>query len=237
VTSDDHALLQERFAPAVSANRLHLDPLWDHPCLAYNLHARPDDSCRRQLSEIQDDLARLGEDGLLRCPPVSLHVSLGAFLFVREDYAEPKERLWARHGRQWLQDLVPLLGPVPAFTLSYRGAVVTDSAVIAVADCPKEVEAIREAVTRLRSASGLDGAQPTIVHTTLFRFGAALRNTAALLEATKRILVDARFRVQEIVVTREELYPSLVTKDLSRLPLAPLHTRNGVNADQDLLCP
>jgi hypothetical protein len=54
---------------------------------------------------VQDELARLGEDGLLRCPPASLHVSLGSFLFVREDYTEPKDALWARHRQRWLQEL------------------------------------------------------------------------------------------------------------------------------------
>lgn len=201
------------------ANHLRLDPLWNRPCLAYNLHARPDDGCRSRLSSVQDRLVRLGEEGLLRCPPESLHVSVGSFLFVREDYAEAKETLWARHASRWLQGLTDLLTRVQPFTLTYRQVVVTDAAVIALAECPKEIEVIRQALTTLRSASGLDGGQPTIVHTTLFRFGVDLRDPPALLKATQSILLDACFRVREIVVTREVLYPSIITDDVARFPL------------------
>lgn len=211
--------LQDRFAPAVVANRLVADPLWNRPCLAYNVHARPDEACRHRLSIVQKDLARRDEDSLLRCPPASLHVSLGSFLFVREDYAEGKETLWARNGGRWLQELDRLLGQVGPFTLLFRRVVVTDSAVLALAECPQEVDAIRRALTALRTHSGLEGTQPTIVHITLFRFGGALRHPPALLEAAVPTLVDARFWVQEVVVTRELRYPSLVTEDLARLPL------------------
>jgi len=192
---------------------------WNRPCLAYNLHARPDDGCRNRLSSVQDRLARLGEEGLLRCQPGSLHVSVGSFLFVREDYAEAKETLWVRHASRWLEGLTHLLTRVQPFTLTYRQVVVTDAAVIALAECPKEIEVIRQALTTVRSASGMDGSQPTIVHTTLFRFAAALRDPPALLNATQSSLLDACFPVREIVVTREVLYPSIVTDDLDRFPL------------------
>ncbi len=168
---------------------------------------------------MQKDLARRDEDSLLRCPPASLHVSLGSFLFVREDYAEGKEMLWARHGGRWLQGLDRLLGQVGPFTLRFRQVVVTDSAVIALAECPQEVKVIRQALTALRSDSGLDGSQPIIVHTTLFRLGGALRDPPTLLEAAVSTLVEARFWVEDVVVTRELRYPSLVTEDLARLPL------------------
>jgi hypothetical protein len=80
------------------------------------------------------------------------------------------------------------------------------------------------ALTTLRSASGLDGVQPTIVHTTLFRFGVDLRDPPALLKATQSMLLDACFRVREIVVTREVLYPSIITDDMARFPLHAVTT-------------
>jgi hypothetical protein len=79
-------------------------------------------------------------------------------------------------------------------------------------------------LTTLRSASGLDGGQPTIVHTTLFRFGVDLRDPPALLKATQSMLLDACFRVREIVVTREVLYPSIITDDVARFPLHAVTT-------------
>jgi hypothetical protein len=215
-SSDLH---QHAFEHSVRANRLRLDPLWSRPCLAYNIHAHPDETCRGRLVSTQDRLARLDEEGLLRCPPESLHVSLGSFLFVREDYAEKKEVLWTRHASEWLQGLARIVTRVQPFTLTYRRVVVTEAAVIALADRPKEVEVIRQALNTLRSASGLGGSQPTIVHTTLFRFGAALKNSSVLLKASQSSLLDASFEVRAIVVTREVLYPSLLTHVVARFPL------------------
>lgn len=212
--------LQASFTPAVLTGHLRLDPLWGRSCRAYNLHARPVDDCRSQLAAIQDELSQLSEQGLLRCPPEALHVSLGAFLSVREDDTNTKEALWAHHGDAWLQELTDHVRQVQPFTLTYRAIVVTDAAVIAVADYGHEVRAIRELLTALREGIGLAGNQPNIVHTSLFRFADPLRDPAALLDAAKRIPVDTGFRVDEVVVTRELLYPTLITEDLALLPLA-----------------
>jgi hypothetical protein len=85
----------------------------------------------------------------------------------------------------------PILGVLPAGCL-------TDSAVIALAEYPKQVTVIREGLTTRRSTCGLDGSRPSIVHTTLFRYAAALRNPTALLEAAQCIRVAAWFPVQDL---------------------------------------
>jgi hypothetical protein len=214
-----HEFLQHSFEAAVRANRLRLDPLWNLPCSAYNVHARPDDGSRSRLSSAQDRLAHLDERGLLRCPPGSLHVSVGSLFFVREDFAESKEVLWARHADAWLQGLSNLLNQIPPFTLTFQHVVVTDAAVIALAECPRELQVIRQGLATLRSDSGFERSQPTIVHTTLFRFGATLRDPGALLDVCRSILLEASFPVREIVVTREMVYPSLAADDLARFQL------------------
>lgn len=219
--ADSYDSLQARFRPAVLSNLIRFDPLWNRSCLAYNLHARPDRACRDRLGAVQHELMDLGEPCLLLCPPASLHISLASFLSVRAAYAEPKEALWARHGRAWLRGLAQLPGRIQPFTVSYQRVVVTDSTVLALAESSPQVNVIRAAVAGLRSTSGLDDVQPTTVHTTLFRFGAALKNPARFLKATERIWIGAQFQVQELVVTREDRYPSLVTQDLGRMSLPP----------------
>ncbi|MGB6771217.1 MAG: 2'-5' RNA ligase family protein [Candidatus Dormiibacterota bacterium] len=218
---DSYEGLQARFRPAVLGNLIRFDPLWNRSCRAYNLHARPDGACRDRLGAVQQELVDLDEPGLLLCPAASLHISLASFLFIRAVYAEPKETLWALHGESWLRGLSQLLDRIQPFTVSYQRVVVTDSAVLALAESSRQVNVIRAAVAALRSTYGLDDVQPTTIHTTLFRFQAALKNPARFLRAAERIWIGARFQVQEIVVTREELYPSLLTQDLSRVSLAP----------------
>ncbi|HVA05507.1 MAG TPA: hypothetical protein VNG12_02080, partial [Acidimicrobiales bacterium] len=187
MTSIDYISLQARFRDAVIHNQVQFDPLWQRPCLAYNIHARPDRVCRDRLAAVQAEFSRLGEPGLLGCPAGSLHVSVAFLLFVRRDYAEAKESLWASHGSRWIADLTSFLETVQPFTLSYERVLVTDAAVLALADWPPALDAIRDVVAALRSACRLDDAQPSIVHTTLFRFGEGLRNPAGLLESAERI--------------------------------------------------
>lgn len=142
MTSTDYASLQARFTDAVIHNPVQFDPLWQCPCLAYNIHARPDRVCRDRLATVQEEFSRLGEPGLLGCPAGSLHVSVAPLLFVRRDHAEAKESLWAAHGSRWIADLTSFLETVQPFTLSYERVLVTDAAVLALADSSPALDAI-----------------------------------------------------------------------------------------------
>jgi hypothetical protein len=59
-----------------------------------------------------------------------------------------------------------------------------------------------------------------LVHTTLFRYRGPLCDPERFLATLEDMSTDATTEVDELVVSRELVYPSLKTEVLARLPLA-----------------
>jgi hypothetical protein len=211
------AEVRRQHRPAVLANRLRLERRWGRPCLAYNVCIRPGPDAAAALSAVQDRVLTL-EPSLLRVPVPALHTNLVWLLPVHQEFGRPKDELWQRHGPGWLAILAAAAGPARGFRLCYRRLVATDAAIIAVADEPNRVSALRrELAPVLPVPGGLSAGE--LVHTTLFRYRGPLRDPASLV----RWLVAAEFRadadVSELLVVRERIFPSLDNQILHRLAL------------------
>lgn len=73
--------------------QLRGDPLWDQPCLAYNIQAGFDAQGTAQVAHLQAKaLARCG-GGMRPTPPHAFHVSIFSIIPVRWP-ATDKESLW-----------------------------------------------------------------------------------------------------------------------------------------------
>ena len=210
---------QRQHRPAVLTNRLRLERRWGQPCLAYNVCLRPGPAAAAALSAAQE--AALGlEPSLLRVPAPALHANLAWLLPVHEEFGRPKDELWQRHGSEWMAILTGVLGGTRSFRLRYRHLVATDSAIIAVADEPNRVSALRRELRPvLRVPGGLSAGE--LVHMTLFRYGRPLRDPASLVRwlATTELGIDVE--VNELLVVREHTFPSLDYQVLRRLALPP----------------
>jgi hypothetical protein len=189
-------------------------------CLAYNVHAELAPACRAELVRVQTELAGLGP-GLLQCPPDAIHVSLAFLLAVRKDHSLDKELLWTRHGMAWTAALGEIVAGLTTFAISFTHLSVTDTAVIALAEPTGEISAIRAGVARMRSAAGLDGGQPAIVHSTLLRYGTEPFDWNGLVELADSKKLGAATSVSEVLICKELVYPCLVTEVVARFELAP----------------
>jgi len=218
----DHPVAAEvrrQHGPAVLANRLRPERRWGRPCLAYLVCLRPGPAAAAALSAVQGQVLGL-EPSLLRVPVRALHTSVAWLLPVHEEFGRPKDELWQRHGPRWLAVLAAAVGTTAGFRLCYRRLVATDAAIIAVADEPNQVSALRrELAPELAVPGGLSAG--TLVHTTLFRYGGPLRDPASLVRwlAAAEFHIDAD--VSELLVVRETTFPSLGGQILHRLALAP----------------
>lgn len=201
------AAIQRWYAPAVTANRLVLAQRWAQPFLAYNLFIRADPAGAEALSVVQDQIMAL-EPSLLRLPQSALHTTAAFILPGSAEFDLPKDELWHQHGSRWLGQLADLAAATPRFTLRFRRLVLTDVAIIAVADEPNELSAFRR---RLLTAMDVPGNSHSydLVHSTLFRYSAPLRDPAALLKWAAIADVHAEFDVGELVVAREHTFPFL----------------------------
>jgi hypothetical protein len=211
--------IQARHAPAVLANELELATRWGQPDLGYVLLLRPGPAASAQLSAWQDRVLEL-EPSLLRQPEAQLHVSIAWLLQVSRDFSLPKQELWRQHGQQWLTGIAAVASGTRPMRLRYHRLVVTDAAVVAVADDCEPMAALRREIT-----SALDLPWPItytplgLVHSSLLRYRQPLADPARLLRRLAGIPVSIETEVTELLMVREFTFPTLEYEVLRRLPL------------------
>jgi hypothetical protein len=98
--------------------------------------------------------------------------------------------------------------------------VATDSAVIALAEPTEPVNRIRRMIReRLRFPSEPRN-EADLVHTTLFRYRGPPCDPEKFLAMLEDTSAEASAEVDELVVSKELVYPTLEAEVLARLPLA-----------------
>jgi hypothetical protein len=212
--------LREAHRGKVARNELRASPLWARPCRAYNVQIELDPATRASLGQIQQNLKR-AESNLLVCPRETLHVSVAWLLAVHASYPDPKDSLWERHAHEWTAELHRIAAESKAFRITYEHVVATDSAVVALARQTGPVNRIRRMIGERLSLPSETRNEADLVHTTLFRYSGSLSDPEQFLAMVEDESANATSEVDELVVSKELVYPSLKTEVLERLPLAP----------------
>jgi 2'-5' RNA ligase len=211
--------LREAHRERVARNELRVSPLWAQPCRAYNVHIELDPPTRSSLQNIQQSLYQ-AEPNLLVCPSKTLHVSLAWLVAVHASYRVDKDSLWKRHAEEWMAQLRRIAAQSTPFRITYEHVVATDSAVIALAQPSEPVNRMRQMIRERLRLPAETRNEADLVHTTLFRYRGALCDPEKLLAILEDTRADATAEVEELVVTKELVYPSLEAEVLGRLPLA-----------------
>jgi hypothetical protein len=211
--------LREAHREKVARNEVRVSPLWAQCCRAYNVHIELDPRTKASLEKTQQVLKR-AEPTLLMCPQQSLHVSIAWLLAVHASYPLAKDSLWERHGEEWTTELNRIAAQCKGFRITYEHIVATDSAVIALAEPTEPVNRIRRMIReRLRLPSETRN-EAHLVHTTLFRYRGPLCDPEKFLAMVEDTSAEAAAEVDELVISKELVYPSLEAEVLARLPLA-----------------
>lgn len=210
--------VRRRDEAGVLANEIRFDDRWGGPCAVYNVFIRPDPSGQNGLTRIQQGALRLEPD-LLAIPPDSLHLTAVFLLGLYEEFDRPRDELWRQYGPQWLDQLTKLAAVTRPFELDFRNVVATESGIIAVADEPNGLTGFRSAVRSALEVPGKLGHSRELVHVTLFRYRAPLRDPARLLGWLSDADFFVRVRVADMFVAREHTYSFLGYDVLRSLPL------------------
>ena len=198
---------------------MQVSTLWAQPCRAYNVHIELDARTKSSLGKTQQALKR-AEPSLLACPPKALHVSVAWLLAVHASYPVSKDSLWEHHAPEWTMELNRIAAESPAFPIAYEHIVPTDSAVIALAEPTEPVNRIRQLIREHLRLPSETRNEADLVHTTLFRYRAPLSDPERFLAILEDMSAEAAAEVDELVVSKELVYPSLEAEVLARLPLA-----------------
>jgi hypothetical protein len=208
---------REHMVPVLTGHLL-VERRWGRPCLAYSVCIQPGADARADLSWVQEGLLSL-EPSLLRVPELALHSNLAWLLPVHQEFYRPKDELWQLHGPEWMAILEGILDATESFRLRFRHLVATDSAIIAVAEEPNRLSALRRQLMPALSVPGSLSAGE-LVHMTLFRYARPLRDPPRLLRRLTGGL-HVNIDVREVLVIRERIFPSLDNEVLRRISLAP----------------
>ncbi len=211
--------LREAHREKVARNEVRVSPLWAQPCRAYNVQIELDPRTRSSLENIQQSLYQ-AEPNLLVCPEKTLHVSLAWLVAVHASYQVDKDSLWKRHAEEWMAELRRIAAQSTRFRITYEHVVATDSAVIALAQPSEPVNRIREMIRERLRLPAETRNEADLVHTTLSRYRGQLSDPQKLLAMLEHTSADATAEIEELVVTKELMYPSLEAEVLERLPLA-----------------
>jgi hypothetical protein len=211
--------LREAHREKVARNEVRISPLWAQPCRAYNVQIELDPRTRSALEKIQQGLYQ-AEPNLLVCPPKTLHVSLAWLLAVHASYRVAKDSLWERHREEWMAQLRRIAAQSTGFRIIYKHVVATDSAVIALAQPSEPVNRIRGMIRERLLLPSETRNEADLVHTTLFRYRDPLSDPKKFLAMLEDTSAAATAEVEELIVSKELVYPSLEAEVLGRLPLA-----------------
>ena len=211
------AQAQSEHAPAVLANRLQCSFEWGQPYLGYLLLYRPAPATAVALAGLQDQVLAVEPD-LRRQPGSALHSTVG-FLIPPFARAENADAIWEQRGPRWLETITATAAAAPGpLRLSFRRLVATDAAIIAVADAPNPIAALRDRLT-----AGLDLLWPLtkgpLVHVSLFRYRQPLRDPAALLDTLGAMEFAIEAEIDELLVVRETTFPLLDYEVVHRVPI------------------
>jgi 2'-5' RNA ligase len=212
--------LREAHRERVARNEVRVSPLWAQPCRAYNVQIELDARIKSSLAQIQQSLKQ-AEPNLLVCPQKTLHVSVAWLVAVHASYRVSKDSLWERHAEQWTMELTRIAAQSTGFRITYEHVVATDSAVIALARPAEPVNRIRRMIRERLRLPYETRNEADLVHTTLFRYSGALSDPEKFLAILlEDMSVGATAEVDELIVSKELVYPSLEAEVLARLPLA-----------------
>jgi hypothetical protein len=219
MASPTAADVQRQHAPAVLANQLQPARGWGQPCRAYNACILPASAGAAALAAVQARVLQL-EPSLLRVPEQALHANLAWLLPVHQEFDRSKNELWNQHGTRWITTLADVAGTTASFRLSFRHMAATSSAIITVADEPNRLSALRRELLPLLDLPG-SATAGDLAHISLFRYAKPLRDPAALLRWLAATEFHIEIDISELLVIREQTFPSLDYQVLHRIPLAP----------------
>jgi hypothetical protein len=201
----------------VLAHPLQITERWGRPCLGYLLVLQPDPAAAAALAAVQDGLLAI-EPALLRQPAHAMHVTAGSLVPVLAELDRDKDEIWREEGDGWLELISQAAAATPAAPLRFRRLLMTDAAIIAVADEPNPVSELRR---RLEGDLALPWplSKGLLVHCTLLRY----REQLARPEALQQAAASAEFAVDtggtELLIVRETTFPCLDFDVWHRIPL------------------
>lgn len=202
------------------ANDIEFDAMWGKPIKGVTLQIDLSEELRDAVVKLQEDLSRLEPEALLATPRPFQHISFNQVVYWGGNYALGHDQAWASIEKDFLDKFQKLDNTFPSFTISFIKLIPLTSAIVwAVADDLDEMQELRTTLKKKLPFPAETTKENTFIHTTIARYKAKLRDPHRVLQLLDTRQAPISMIVKEIILRKENLYPSLNTSELARIRL------------------
>lgn len=201
-------------------NDIAFDPMWGKPIKGITLQIDLSDTMRSAVSHLQEQLSKLEPKALLLTPRPFQHISFNQVIYWGGEYNLGHDQTWKGIEEDFLTRLQKLDNKFPSFTISFLKVIPMTSAIIWTAvDDHDEMQTLRAMFKENLPFPKETTKENTFIHTTVARYRQKLRNPNRVLQLLEEYQIPIDMEVKEIILRKENLYPSLNTTELARIRL------------------
>lgn len=201
-------------------NDIEFDDMWDKPIKGVTLQIDLSEKVRDAVSNLQKELSKLEPAALLFAPRPFQHISFNQVVYWGGNYKLGHDGTWTSIEQDFLNKFHKLDNTLSSFTISFVRLIPMTSAIIwAAVDDHDEMQTLRITLKSKLPFPEETKKENTFIHTTVARYKTKLRDPHRVFQFLKGYQAPITMEVKEIILRKENTYPSLNTTELARIQL------------------
>lgn len=202
------------------ANDIEFDDMWGKPIKGVTLQIDLSEKVRDAIRNLQEELSKLEPEALLFTPRPFQHISFHQVVYWGSNYKLNHEQAWTTIEKDFLTKLRGMDKKFSSFPISFTRLLPMTSAVIwAAADDHDEMQKLRITLKEKLPFPTETTKENTFIHTTVARYQTKLRDPHRVFQLLENYQTPISMEVKEIILRKENTYPSLYSTKLARIRL------------------
>lgn len=202
------------------ANDIEFDAMWGKPIKGITLQIDLSEEVRDAICKLQDKLCALEPEAFLLTPRPFQHISFNQAVYWGGSYALGHDQTWASIEKDFLAKFLACDNMFPSFKISFTTIIPMTSAIIwAAVDDRDEMQEVRAALKTKLPFPDETSRENTFIHTTVARYKTKLRDPHRVLQLLNVYKTPMSMTIREIILRKENQYPSLRARELARIQL------------------
>lgn len=202
------------------ANDIKVDDMWGKPIKGVTLQIDISEEVRDAVCNLQDELSKLEPEALLLTPRPFQHVSFNQVVYWGGNYSLGYDQTWAVIEKDFLAKFQKLDHVFPSFIISCVRLIPMTTAIIwSAIDEHDEMQELRATLKEALPFPAETTKENTFIHTTIARYKAKLRDPLRVYQLLEANAHPLSMTVKEIILRKENQYPTLQSTEVSRIRL------------------
>lgn len=201
-------------------NDIEYDAMWGKPIEGVTIQIDLSEKMRSAVGRLQEKLSELEPKALLLTPRPFQHISFNQVVYWGGQYNLGHDQTWAGIEEDFLTRFQKLDNKFPSFTISFLKLIPMTAAIIwSAVDAHDEMQSLRAHLKASLPFPNETTKENTFIHTTVARYKEKLRDPHRIAKLLEEYQAPIDMEVKEIILRKENRYPSLETTELARIRL------------------